>query len=82
MKETHILVVEDHVPLLILIKEILEGEGYAVDTANTGKQALEIMQDAPADLIVSDIMMPGMDGFALHEAVRACPAGRASRSSS
>ena len=75
MKPTDILVVEDYEPLLAMIQEVLEGEGYAVRTANTGAKALQDMQVLCPDLIVSDIMMPEMDGYALYEAVRRSPQG-------
>jgi two-component system sensor histidine kinase/response regulator len=67
----HILVVDDHEPLLIAIQGILEGEGYTVFTAIDGTVALEIMEDAHPNLIIADIMMPRMDGYALYEAIRA-----------
>jgi signal transduction histidine kinase len=55
------------------IKGILESEGYAVITATDGLEALELMEDTKPDLILADIMMPRMDGYALYEEVRARP---------
>lgn len=66
MSTTRILVVEDHEPLLTAIQEILEVEGYDVETAKDGVEALKIMRDAAPSLIVADIMMPQMDGYALY----------------
>jgi two-component system sensor histidine kinase/response regulator len=66
----HILVVEDHRPLLTAIREILEAEGYIVSTAGDGVRALEAMERERPHLIVADIMMPHMDGYAFYEAVR------------
>jgi CheY-like chemotaxis protein len=73
MSGQRILVVEDYKPLLAGIRDILEAEGYTILTATDGTQALQIMEDTGADLIVADIMMPRMDGYALYETVRARP---------
>jgi signal transduction histidine kinase len=55
------------------IKGILESEGYTVLTATDGVEALQIMKESQPDLILADIMMPRMDGYALYEEVRSCP---------
>ena len=68
-----ILVVEDHESLLAGIQDVLEAEGYTVLTATDGMKALQAMEEMRPDLIVADIMMPRMDGYALYEAVRARP---------
>jgi PleD family two-component response regulator len=65
MNAPRILVVDDHEPLLTAIQGILEGEGYAVFTAINGVQALEMMDEVAPNLIIADIMMPRMDGYAL-----------------
>lgn len=70
MNAPRILVVDDHEPLLTAIQGILEGEGYAVFTATNGAQALEMMDEVVPNLIIADIMMPRMDGYALYEAIR------------
>lgn len=69
----HILVVEDNEPLLGAIQATLEVEGYLVSTAIHGEDALEVMERIYPDLIVADIMMPNMDGYALYRAIRARP---------
>ena len=71
-----LLVVEDDVHLLQGIRDILEIEGYAVVTASSGVDGLNVLQDLPnpPDLIISDIMMPRMDGYQFFEAVRASAA--------
>ncbi len=66
-----LLVVEDSVTTRTLEKSILEAAGYEVATAVDGQAALEFLQDHETDLIVSDVEMPRMDGFALTEALRA-----------
>jgi len=68
-----ILVVEDHAPMREAIRGILEAEGYAVLTAGDGEEALQVIERARPDLILADIMMPRMDGYALYKAVRARP---------
>ncbi len=73
MSGRRILVVEDHKPLLMAIQCILEEEGYTVLTATDGLEALQVMERVCPDVIVADIMMPRMDGYALYEAVRARP---------
>ncbi len=58
-----ILVVDDSVPVLHLVRSILQGEGFDVLTAESGEQALDIAQSRDLDLVVLDGMMPGMSGF-------------------
>ncbi len=70
MGKQRILVVDDHEPLLVAIRGILEGEGYAVFTATNGARALQMMEEVYPNLIVADIMMPRMDGYGLYEAIR------------
>ncbi len=66
-----ILVVEDDNDLNNLIQTVLEGKGHDVFTARNGKEALDILDIAHIDLIISDIMMPHMDGIALLTDLRA-----------
>jgi putative two-component system response regulator len=70
-----ILLVEDDAFLLDVMRSILESEGFEVMPASNGKQALDRFVSSKPDLVVSDIMMPEMDGFELLEAVRAIPVG-------
>jgi len=58
-----ILIVEDDANQCVLYKEELESEGYAVATANDGREALRMMEAERPDLVVMDISMPGMDGI-------------------
>ncbi len=71
----HILIVEDNPAISSVMQELLEMEGYRVTSAANGLEALVAFDQATPDLIVSDIMMPKMDGFTLLEAVRARPHG-------
>jgi two-component system OmpR family response regulator len=58
-----ILVVEDEVKMVALVKRGLEEEGYAVDTALTGADAVWLGTENPYDAIVLDLMLPDLDGF-------------------
>lgn len=61
-KET-ILIVDDEKDIIELIKYNLITEGYSILTAETGEQAIKIAKKARPDLMVLDLMLPGMDGF-------------------
>lgn len=58
-----ILLVEDDIDLCESIKELLEGEGFSVRAANNGRQGMQLLNEQAADLVVSDIFMPEMDGL-------------------
>jgi CheY-like chemotaxis protein len=73
MGRQRILVVDDHKSLLAAIRELLETEGYTVLAAADGVQALQMMEENRPDLILADVLMPRMDGYALYKAVRARP---------
>jgi DNA-binding NarL/FixJ family response regulator len=69
----HLLIVDDEPNLLRAVAACLRGEGYEVETARSGEEALvQIAQRLP-DLIVSDIRMPRMDGYALARQLRNNP---------
>lgn len=65
-----ILVVDDEKNTRKLMKAVLESDGYTVVLAENGKSALEIMDKEHIDLVVLDIMMPEMDGYAFTEELR------------
>jgi len=67
---TRILVVDDEVNLARGIRENLEAEGYAVDVAGDGRAALEKVRRQEYGLVVLDVMLGGMDGFAVCETMR------------
>jgi two-component system alkaline phosphatase synthesis response regulator PhoP len=68
-----VMVVEDNLDETQLIKMALEPEGYDVVTAGNGKDAREKIGSEKPDLIVLDIMMPEMDGFAFCSWLRSAP---------
>ncbi|MGD0232270.1 MAG: response regulator [Syntrophorhabdales bacterium] len=63
MEQVRILLVDDEEHIRLLFKEELEEEGYSIDLASNGFEALEILKRGRFDLIVLDIKMPGMDGI-------------------
>ncbi len=66
----HILVVDDSPDNVFLIQTILEEEGYAISAAEDGASALAEIEQAPPDLVLLDVMMPGMDGFEVTRRIR------------
>jgi len=72
MSEDHksILVVDDEERLTSIISTYLEKEGFFVEVAQNGREALEIAEKHPPDLIILDIMMPEMDGYTFLETYR------------
>ena len=65
-----VLVVDDHANVRVLVRDYLTELGYHVVTARDGAEALGAVQRVPPDLILLDIMMPNMDGFAFLRAYR------------
>jgi len=63
MKPIRILVVDDEENIRILFKEELEEEGYQIELASNGLEAIDKVKKSTFDLIVLDIKMPGMDGI-------------------
>jgi len=59
------LVVDDDENSRVMLTGLLEGHGFTVVSACNGREALEMAKDSPPDMIISDIMMPEMDGFTL-----------------
>lgn len=67
---TDILIVEDEKELADLLCDFLRAENYTVSVAQTGEKALSLYEKYGARLIVLDIMLPGMDGFAVCRKIR------------
>ena len=64
-EQLDILVVDDDVPSASLIAELLRDEGYVVAESHQGTHALEAIQQRRPRLLITDVRMPGMDGFEL-----------------
>ncbi len=69
-----ILVVEDHLDSRDALGALLEAFGYGVVVATNGREAFETALSTRPDVILMDMMMPVMDGFAAIRALRGCPA--------
>lgn len=67
---TDILIVEDNKELADLLCDFLRAEHYVVSVANTGEKALELYERYGARLLILDIMLPGIDGFAICRKIR------------
>ncbi|MCG9559448.1 response regulator transcription factor [Vibrio kanaloae] len=60
---SRVLVVDDDIQLCELLGEVLENEGYHVDTVHCGESALEFIQSRPVDLVLLDVMLPNLSGI-------------------
>ena len=60
---SRVLVVDDDIQLCELLGEVLENEGYHVDTVHCGESALEFIQSHPVDLVLLDVMLPNLSGI-------------------
>lgn len=74
-----VLVVEDTESVQVLVKRWIKNEGFEVDLASNGREALERAATIPPDLILLDVMMPGLNGYAVcrqlrqHEQTKSTP---------
>ena len=68
--EGRILVVDDEILNRVLLSTSLQESGYTVETAEDGRQALEILCARPFDIVLLDLVMPGMDGFQVCEQIK------------
>jgi two-component system response regulator CpxR len=66
----HILLVDDDSELCVLLTEFLRREGFTVDCAYDGHRGLEMAQKPGVDLVVLDVMLPGIDGFEILKRLR------------
>jgi DNA-binding response OmpR family regulator len=67
----YILLVEDERRLAQVVRKVLEEEGHTVDVANDGEDGLAMAMDGSHDVVVLDILLPGMDGLEVCRALRA-----------
>lgn len=68
--QKRILIAEDDPDAREMLSVLLAAEGFAVITAEDGQQALQIVEQAPPDLIITDIQMPNLDGIELIKRLR------------
>ena len=69
-KHTYIMVVDDEQAILRMLSRTLEPEGYGVILADNGSSALALLEECRPDLVILDIMMPGLDGFQVLDLIR------------
>lgn len=69
-EDKHILVVDDEPDMCWIFRQILESEGYKVLTANSGKEAIDMVKKGNIDLIIMDVMMPGIDGLETYRRIK------------
>ncbi len=67
----HILVIDDDAAVISLLKRGLSYEGFAVETAKSGVEGLTIARERPSDVVILDVMMPGLNGFEVLRRLRA-----------
>lgn len=68
-----LLLIDDDPNLILLVKDFLEFRGYEVTAAENGREALELLEEKLPELIICDVMMPEMDGYAFVRKVRENP---------
>lgn len=69
-KRPNIMVVDDDQEMLRMLERILELEGYSVTKAADGGSALALIEDCEPELVILDIMMPGLDGYQVLDSIR------------
>ncbi len=72
-KETSILYIEDNISNRLLVRRVLEAEGYTVIEAENAKQAITILENESPQLILMDINMPEIDGYTLTGQLKEIP---------
>ncbi len=70
MHRDKILVVDDDENMVYIIKDALQHEGYEVCTAGDGETGIQLVSIKHPDLVIADVMMPGIDGFTMLESIR------------
>jgi len=70
MGNKSILVIDDDQSVLSLLKAFLEPEGFDVSTATDGSYGMQLLREAKIDLVLLDILMPGLDGYQVLQSIR------------
>lgn len=70
MEKINVLLVEDELTLAMIIKDTLDGKEFEIHLASDGKEGLRLYREIKPDIIVTDIMMPAMDGFNMVKEIR------------
>ena len=73
MADTTVLIVDDDPNALDIVRTFLESKGYRVATAKDGNEALAQLEDVRPDLVLLDVMMPGMDGWEVARVIKNHP---------
>jgi len=68
--EIQVLVIDDDASILGIVSEVLEDEGYSVDTAGSGEDAMDMLAEKQYSLVLSDIRLPGMNGVEVLEHIK------------
>jgi len=72
---SHVLIVDDHSPQRSLIRAIVKLDGHQVSEAGTAEEALARVAETSYDLVILDLVMPGVDGYQFLEQLRSMPGG-------
>jgi DNA-binding response OmpR family regulator len=78
-RRPRVLIVDDEPNIVLSLQFLLSREGYEIDIARDGETALEIAARTPPDLVVLDLMLPGLDGYEVCRRLRAAPATAATK---
>ncbi|MDR0232663.1 MAG: response regulator transcription factor [Dysgonamonadaceae bacterium] len=68
--ETKLLLVEDETSLAMIVRDVLEKQGFEIRCASTGNEGLKLFYEFKPDIVVTDIMMPQLDGLSMTELIR------------
>ena len=70
-----VLLIDDETSMLEAMSRMLRARGFTVHACRNGDDAVELLQDRSVDVVVSDVVMEGLVGTSLLQAIRACPGG-------
>lgn len=74
-----VLIVDDEPSIVVPLQFLMEQNGYEVKTAATGEEGIETLSTFRPDVVLLDIMLPGMDGFEACQRIREIPEGQDAR---